>query len=288
MGLQSKEIKILETPRDAMQGLHTLIPLEKKVELIDSLLKVGFDILDVGSFVSPKAIPQMADTAEVIRQIDLSKTNTELFSLVVTESGGATAAGFREISYIGFPFSTSETFLRKNIRSDFNKSMETISGLQEICLRTHKTLVVYLSMAFGNPYGDPAGKEIILQWVDKLYKKGVSVISLSDITGVATPVMINDVYSSLALEFPQTEFGLHLHTTGENWYNKIDAAYKQGCRLFDGVVNGFGGCPMTGYELLGNLPTGNIIEYAEKNSISLKIDKEQFVKSRLLANEIFA
>ena len=284
----AKEIKILETPRDAMQGLHTYIPTRRKVELMNSLLRVGFDILDVGSFVSPKAIPQMADTPDVIRQLDLSQTATELFTLVVTVKGGERAAKFDELSYIGFPFSTSETFLRKNIKSDLDKSMETLIGLQDICLRSGKTLVVYLSMAFGNPYGDPSGKEIILHWTSKLVEMGVSIISLSDITGVATPAMISEVYSALYAEFPKTEFGLHLHTTGENGYNKVDAAYQQGCRLFDGVINGFGGCPMTGYELLGNLPTGNILEFAERNGIPLRIDKPRFEKSRLLADKIFS
>jgi hydroxymethylglutaryl-CoA lyase len=279
-------MKILETPRDAMQGLHSLIPLEKKMELMDSMLKVGFDILDVGSFVSPKAIPQMANTAEVIRRLDLTDSDTKLFVLVATNKGGEKAADFKKISYVGFPFSTSEIFLRKNINSDFEKSIQTIAGLQEVCLQSNKTLIVYLSMAFGNPYGDPSGKEIILQWVDRLCSMGVSIISLSDIIGVATPEMIRDIYSSLSSEFPKIEFGLHLHTTGEDWVNKINAAHNNGCSIFDGVINGFGGCPMTGYELLGNLPTGNIIEFAEKNNISLKIDKEQFRKCRLKADEI--
>ena len=200
--MQVKTIKILETPRDAIQGLDSLIPLPKKVELMNSLLKVGFDILDVGSFVSPKAIPQMADTEEVIRQLDLSQTNTKLFVLTGTAKGGGKAAGFENISYIGFPFSSSPTFLENNINSDFKRSMKTIVDLQEICIRTNKTLIVYLSMAFGNPYGDPTGKEIILQWVKKLQQIGVSIISLSDITGVATPEIIKEFYSSLSAEFP--------------------------------------------------------------------------------------
>ena len=284
--MEVNKIKILETPRDAIQGLDSLIPLTKKVELMNSLLKVGFDILDVGSFVSPKAIPQMADTEEVIRQLDLSQTNTKLFVLTVSAKGGEKAASFENISYIGFPFSTSSTFLRKNINSDFDKSMKTITDLQEICIRSNKTLIVYLSMAFGNPYGDSSGIEIIIKWVEKLQELGVSIISLSDITGVATPKMITEIFSSLSSKFPEIEFGLHLHTNRDDWYDKLDVAYKNGCRVFDGVINGLGGCPMSGYELLGNLPTGNIIEYAEKNNVFLKINKTEFLKSQQLANRI--
>ncbi len=284
--MEVNKIKILETPRDAIQGLDSLIPLPKKVELMNSLLKVGFDILDVGSFVSPKAIPQMADTEEVIRQLDLSQTNTKLFVLTVSASGGEKVARFENISFIGFPFSTSATFLKKNINSDFDKSMRTIADLQQICIRSNKTLIVYLSMAFGNPYGDPSGIEIIIKWVEKLQELGVSIISLSDITGVATPKMITEIYSSLSSKFPEIEFGLHLHTNRDDWYDKLDAAYKNGCRIFDGVINGLGGCPMSGYELLGNLPTGNIIEYAEKNNVFLKINKTEFLKSQQLANHI--
>jgi len=284
--LEVNKIKILETPRDAIQGLDSLIPLTKKVELMNSLLKVGFDILDVGSFVSPKAIPQMADTEEVIRQLDLSQTNTKLFVLTVSAKGGEKAASFENISYIGFPFSPSATFLKKNVNSDFDKSMKTITDLQEICIRSNKTLIVYLSMAFGNPYGDSSGIEIIIKWVEKLQELGVSIISLSDITGVATPKMITEIYSSLSSKFPEIEFGLHLHTNRDDWYDKLDVAYKNGCRVFDGVINGLGGCPMSGYELLGNLPTGNIIEYAEKNNVFLKINKTEFLKSQQLANRI--
>ena len=253
---------------------------------MNSLLRVGFDILDVGSFVSPKAIPQMTDTEALIRQLDLSQTNTKLFVLTVTAKGGEKAASFDNISYIGFPFSASPTFLKKNINSDFKRSIKTIVDLQEICIRSDKTLIVYLSMAFGNPYGDPTGKEIILQWVKKLHQIGVSIISLSDITGVATPDMIREIYSSLSLEFSEIEFGLHLHTNRDDWYDKIDAAYENGCRVFDGVINGLGGCPMSGYELLGNLPTANIIEYARKNNILLKINNAEFLKSEQLANHI--
>ncbi len=284
--MEVNKIKILETPRDAIQGLDSLIPLTKKVELMNSLLKVGFDILDVGSFVSPKAIPQMADTEEVIRQLDLSQTNTKLFVLTVSAKGGEKAASFENISYIGFPFSPSATFLKKNINSDFDKSMKTITDLQEICIRSNKTLIVYLSMAFGNPYGDSSGIEIIIKWVEKLQELGVSIISLSDITGVATPKMITEIFSSLSSKFPEIEFGLHLHTNRDDWYDKLDVAYKNGCRVFDGVINGLGGCPMSGYELLGNLPTGNIIEYAEKNNVFLQINKTEFLKSQQLANHI--
>lgn len=279
-------LKILETPRDAIQGLKNIIPLSKKVELINALLQVGFDIIDIGSFVSSKAIPQLGDTEDVIKKIDISATKSKLFVLTANKKGGEKAAQFEQISYIGFPFSISPVFLKRNINSDFNKALKTIDELQNICLKSKKKLIVYLSMAFGNPYGDPSGKEIILHWTEILSSKGIETISLSDIIGVATPEMINDTYASLSKEFSGIEFGLHLHIKKDDWYDKIDAAYKNGCKLFDGVINGIGGCPMTGYELLGNMPTGNILDYAQTNNISLAINKKKFIEAQLLAFQI--
>ncbi len=280
-------IKILETPRDAMQGLHKIIPTIDKIRLINALIKVGFDIIDVGSFVSNKIIPQLSDTDKVINGINLNGSNSKLFVLVANEKGGLTASKFSQITYIGFPFSVSETFLFKNIRADTDQAWKTILKLKELCDRTNKKLIVYLTMAFGNPYNDPSGIEILLNWTRKLYKIGIDTISLSDIIGVATAEQIGETYSELVQEFPAIEFGLHLHVQKTEWYNKLEAAFTGGCIIFDGVINGIGGCPMTGYELLGNLPTGNIIEFAEKKGIPLTINKPQFAAAFSLATSIF-
>ncbi len=277
---------ILETPRDAMQGLPGFIPTQKKVEALNEILRVGFDIVDIGSFVSDKAIPQFADMNEVIAGLDISGSDSDIFILVANEKGGETASEFQEIDIIGFPFSTSPTFLKKNINSNFVKAERTIDRLQNICVKTGKKLFIYFSMAFGNPYGDPETPGLIYEWTEKIVSKEVTTISLSDITGVATPGQIGEIYSNLTADFPETEFGIHLHVKGGDWYDKIDAAYKNGCKVFDGVINGLGGCPMTGYELLGNLPTGNLIEYADKNNIPLRVDKKRFEKAFLTSMEI--
>lgn len=279
-------MKIIETPRDAMQGLSRFIPTDKKVKLINALLQVGFDIIDVGSFVSQKAIPQLKDTGEVLNRIDISNTKSKLFVLVANTKGGKQASEFDKISYIGFPFSTSEKFLWKNIGSDFIKAEKTIDELQDLCLKTNKNLIVYLAMAFGNPYSDPSGMEIILNWIEKLHSKGINIISLSDIIGVATPELIEETYASLTKEFSDVEFGIHLHIKKDDWYDKIDAAYKNGCKIFDGVISGIGGCPMTGYELVGNLPTGNLLDYAQKNNVPISINQNMFNTARQLAFEI--
>ncbi len=272
-------IKILETPRDAMQGLHRIIPTEKKIELINALLEVGFDIIDVGSFASAKAIPQMNDTAEVLERIDMSESRSKLFVLVVNTRGALKASHYSQISYIGFPFSPSPTFLKKNINSDFEKAWKTIVEIQEICLKTNKTFMVYLSMAFGNPYGDPEDTDLIYYWIEKLHETGIKNISLSDIIGVVSPEKIDTVYSALKSYHNNIEFGLHLHIAKEDWNLKLDAAFRHGCTIFEGVINGLGGCPMTGYELLGNLPTINIIDWAANKSIPLMIDRNKLQKA---------
>jgi hydroxymethylglutaryl-CoA lyase len=279
-------IKILETPRDAIQGLHRIIPTRKKVELINALLKVGFDIVDIGSFVSAKAIPQMSDTGEVLEQIELKGSRSKLFVLVVNAKGAMTASKYSQISYIGFPFSPSPTFLKKNINSDFEKAWKTINDIQEIGIKTNKTFMVYLSMAFGNPYGDPDNIELIHHWTEKLYHLGIKTISLSDIIGTATPEKIEKVYSFLSHQYSSIEFGIHLHIRESDWYGKLDAAYRNGCRIFEGVINGLGGCPMTGYELLGNLQTGNIIEWANKNKLISQINHDRFRHALKTANRI--
>ncbi len=279
--------RILETPRDAMQSLHKRIPTDEKVRLMNALVKVGFDIIDVGSFVSPKVIPQLDDTAEVINQIDLTESRSKLFVLVANENGAQAAAMIGQITYIGFPFSVSETFLKRNINADMDGAWQTILKLKEICSKTNKKLIVYLTMAFGNPYGDPSTPEILFKWAQKLHEIDIKTVSLSDITGVAKPDQIFSVYSMLTNEFPTTEFGIHLHIREDDWYEKLDAAYTSGCSLYDGVINGFGGCPMTGYELLGNLPTGNIIEFANTKGIPVQVDKSKFNEAKRLATTLF-
>lgn len=279
-------LKILETPRDAMQGLNNYIPTSKKVELINSLLKVGFDIIDVGSIVSADAIPQLRDTNEVIRQIESFDTKSKLFVLVANMNGAKKAVEFDNINYLGFPFSTSETFLKKNINSTIEKTYQTIEGIQNLCNKSNKSLWVYLTMAFGNPYGDPSNIDIVLESLNRLHQSGINIVSLSDITGISTPEIITEYYKAINAEFPEIISGIHLHIKNDDWYDKIDAAYKNGCKIIDGVINGLGGCPMTGYELLGNLPTGNIIDYAKKNNIPLNIDEKNFSNARKVAMDI--
>lgn len=281
-------MKILETPRDAMQGLTEFIPTHTKVELINALLRVGFDILDAGSFVSEKAIPQLADTEEVIKQIDTTGSGTELFVLVANLSGAKKAAENEKIDYLGFPFSTSETFLLKNINAGFEKGWRLINEMQALCVKNNKNLMVYLAMAFGNPYGDPVSVEIIHEFAEKLNNIGVNNISLSDITGVASPEMIGRTFTLLTEKYPESGFGIHLHIKSNDWYDKIEAAHNNGCRIFDGVINGFGGCPMTGYEMLGNLPTVNILEFAKSKGIELTINKAEFNRAEILADIILS
>lgn len=279
-------MKILETPRDAMQGLAGIISTDKKVEMINALLKVGFDIVDVGSFVSEKAVPQMADTQEVIKQIDITSTRSKLFVLVVNLSGANRAADIKKIDYIGFPFSTSETFLKKNINATIDHGWQLVERIQEICVQSNKRFMVYLSMAFGNPYGDPVSVEIIHQYVDRLNTMGIKNISMSDIIGETSPELIEQTYSLLTKKYPHIDFGIHLHIKNNDWHDKIEMAFHNGCKIFEGVINGFGGCPMTGYEMVGNLPTANIIDFAKEKNITLKIDDENFFKAKSLANKI--
>ncbi|MBE0637224.1 MAG: hydroxymethylglutaryl-CoA lyase, partial [Bacteroidales bacterium] len=225
-------IKITEAPRDAMQGIKNFIPTDQKAALINSLLKVGFDIIDFGSFVSPKAIPQLSDTAEVIGKLDMSETKSKLMAIVGNAKGGQQAASFDEVTYLGFPFSFSETFLRMNINTTLEQARKTVDDLKDICLQRNKKLLVYISMAFGNPYGDPWSIDLILQWVKYLEQREIEVIALSDIIGIADGGMIGRVFGEVFSEVPGFDIGFHLHTTGHNWYEKIDAAYSRGCRRF--------------------------------------------------------
>ncbi len=271
-----------------MQGLHKIIPTSNKVKLINALLRVGFDIIDIGSFVSKSSVPQMSDTADVLNQIDLADTSSKILVLVVNQKGAEFAAGFEQIHFIGYPFSTSPVFLKRNINSDTDNAWKTINEIQNTSIRANKHFLVYLSMAFGNPYGDPDGIQLIYHWTEKLQGIGIKTINLSDITGVATPESIEKIYSMLTGNFPDIEFGIHLHINQDDGYRKIEAAHKNGCIIFDGVINGMGGCPMTGYELLGNLPTSTIIDFSIKNNIQINIARHRFSNAIVLANEILS
>ncbi len=280
-------MKITEAPRDAMQGIKTYIPAEKKAALINAILKVGFDIVDFGSFVSPKAIPQLRDTAEVIPMLDMEHTRSKLMAIVGNVKGAQEAAAFDEVTYVGYPFSFSETFLKLNINADVEKARRTVEDLQALCLQKNKKLLVYISMAFGNPYGDPWSVDLIVKWARYLCDLGIEIIALSDIIGAANGKMIGEVFEGIYSELPCVDIGLHLHTQEHNWHEKVDAAYRVGCRRFDGVMSGIGGCPMAGYELVGNLNTRHLLEYCENNNISHHLSKEAFDKAFVTAMKTY-
>ena len=280
-------MKIIETPRDGMQGLKILIPTQLKADYINLLLKVGFDTVDIGSFVSLKAIPQLKDTAEVIHKLDLSATKSKLMVLIANKKGCEIAAQFNEIDFITFPFSISPTFLKRNINSNPEKSLNTIVELLNICDKANKKLVVYIAMGFGNPYGDDWNLDLVEKWVNILYRLGIQIIPFSDILGNSTAERIKTVFSTIIPKFPDMEFGLHLHTKPNDWYEKIDAAYKSGCSRFDTVINGLGGCPMADDKLLGNLDTKNLLYYLDKKNIQYNIDKKAFENTIKMATKIF-
>lgn len=279
--------KIIECPRDAMQGIHDFIPTSQKIRYIQQLLKVGFDTLDAGSFVSPKAIPQMKDTAEVLRKLDLSTTKTRLLCIVANNKGADDAVNFDEISYLGFPFSVSETFQIRNTNSTIEEAVTRVDYIQNLCLKHNKQLVVYLSMGFGNPYGDPWSPEIVSFWMDHMVKKGIRTISLSDTIGVSNPENIRLIYSQLSKDHPETEIGAHLHTRPESWREKIQAAYDSGCTRYDGAIKGYGGCPMAADTLTGNMPTENLLRFLKDNRESPGVDEEQFSIAMEMANQVF-
>jgi len=281
------KIKIIESPRDAMQGLTRFIPTNDKARYINSLLKVGFDTIDFGSFVSPKAIPQLKDTAEVLSKLDLSNTDTKLLVIIGNQRGAETAVQYDEIQYLGYPFSISPTFLKRNINSTIEKSVNTVSDLLNICHKNKKELVIYISMAFGNPYGDQWNPDIVADWVYRLSKMGVKIMPLSDTVGISTKKNIALLFSTLVPEFPEVEFGFHLHTTIRHWYRKINSAFINGCQRFDTVINGLGGCPMAENRLVGNLRTSNLLEYFEINYVPIELDEEAFEEAYGLALEVF-
>ena len=283
-----KKIKIIECPRDAMQGIKTFIPTELKANYIQSLLRVGFDTLDFGSFVSPKAIPQMRDTKEVLDKLDLSGTRTKLLSIVANLRGAEMACSIDSIDYLGFPFSISENFQMRNTHKTISESEIVLKDILEITKKLNKKLVVYMSMAFGNPYGDPWDVEIVGEWADRLQSMGVEILSLSDTIGSSKPESISYLFSNLIPKFPHIEFGAHLHTHPNSWYEKLNAAYNAGCYRFDGAIQGFGGCPMACDSLTGNMPTEKIISYFNSENIDTQIDVLPFESAHNSASKLFS
>jgi len=282
-----QKVKIIECPRDAMQGIKDWIPTEKKVQYIQSLLRCGFDTIDVGSFVSPKAIPQMTDTAEVLSKLDLSKTESKLLAIVANVRGAEAAVLRSEIQYLGYPFSISENFQMRNTHKTIAQSIETLKEILALAEANDKEVVAYLSMGFGNPYGDPWSVEIVGEWTEKLSEMGVKILSLSDTVGSSTPEIISYLFSKLISKYPQIEFGAHLHTTPTAWHEKVDAAYKAGCRRFDGAIQGFGGCPMAKDELTGNMPTEKMLSYFTAEKVDCNINTMSFESSHNEATKIF-
>lgn len=285
--VKNTALQLVECPRDAMQGWKTFIPTEQKVAYLNSLLQVGFHTLDFGSFVSPKAIPQMADTAQVIPRLDLSKTDTKLLAIIANQRGAEEAVVFDEISYLGFPFSISETFQMRNTNSDIQTSLERVADIQDLCIKNNKKLVIYISMGFGNPYGDPYSEELVFEWVNKIIALDVEIISLADTVGVATPQQVFDVTDYLVQSLPDTTIGVHLHSTPQNWQAKLEAAVNAGCKRFDGALKGIGGCPMADDELVGNMNTEWMIDYFVQNNMDLALNPEALTQSLQMAGKIF-
>ena len=280
-------MKIIECPRDAMQGVEEFIPTETKVKYIHQLLRIGFDTLDVGSFVSPKVVPQMRDTAEVLRQLDMERTTTKLLAIVANTRGAKEACMFKDINYVGFPLSISETFQERNTNKSISEALTTVSEIHEICSATGKTLVVYISMGFGNPYGDPYDVGLVGQFVDILSTLEIRIISLADTIGISTPDQIRYLFTSLTPQFPDIEFGAHLHSNPLTAREKIQAAFEAGCRRFEGAIKGFGGCPMADDRLVGNVATEEIISYLDLKNAAPVLDREALGEAMTLADSVF-
>lgn len=280
-------MKLIECPRDAMQGMEHFIPTETKSAYINQLLKVGFDTIDFGSFVSPKAIPQMRDTAEVLGQLKLDGTSSKLLAIVANLRGASEAASFAEISYLGFPLSISETFQQRNTNKSILEALNVLSEIQDVCVAKGKTLVTYISMGFGNPYKDPYDVGVVAKFVDILSTLDVSIVSLADTIGVSQPDQIRYLFSTLSKSFPKIELGAHLHSNPFTAREKIDAAFSSGCRRFDGAIKGYGGCPMAVDELVGNLATETIVQYLLEKNDAPKIDMIEFGKSVAMADGVF-
>lgn len=282
-----KQIKIIECPRDAMQGIKDFIPTVNKVQYIQALLRVGFDTIDVGSFVSPKAIPQMVDTAEVLANLDLSNTKSKLLTIVANTRGATEASKYNEIDYLGFPFSISENFQMRNTHKTIAQSVVTLQEILNIADKSNKQVVAYLSMGFGNPYGDPWNVEIVGEWTERLGNMGVKILSLSDTIGSSNPENISYLFSNLIPSYPNIEFGAHLHTTPSTWFEKVNAAYSAGCCRFDGAIQGFGGCPMAKDELTGNMPTEKLLSFFTAKKTHNDLNALSFESAYNEATKIF-
>ena len=285
--MENKKVKLIECPRDAMQGWKSFIPTAIKINYINALLQVGFDTIDFGSFVSPKAIPQMADTVDVLKGLKVENLTTKLLAIVANVRGAEEAVLHEAISYLGFPFSISSTFQLRNTNTTLLASLDSVADIQKLCIKNHKKLVVYISMGFGNPYGDDYNETIVNFWVDKMVQIGVEIISIADTVGLATAEQISSVLQSLIPAYPGIEIGVHLHSTAANWQAKVDAALLAGCNRFDGALKGIGGCPMAGDVLVGNMDTGLMIPYFKQQNLLNGIDLKALEKCNRMASEIF-
>lgn len=281
------QIEWIECPRDAMQGIHDFISTDKKAAYINALLKVGFDVIDFGSFVSPKAIPQLRDTAEVLSKLELNN-GSKLLSIVANKRGAEDASRFDEINYLGFPFSISETFQRRNTNGSIEEAVIRVEEIQNICVQSNKDLVIYISMGFGNPYGDPYHPEIAAHWISKLKELGINTFALSDTIGIANPTSIKEMFKMLIPEFKTTKIGAHLHSTPDSWEEKIAATIESGCYRIDSAVKGFGGCPMAEDELTGNLPTEKLYTYFKDNEIPVGLDENLLHEAVVASSSVFA
>ncbi|MFY0643293.1 MAG: hydroxymethylglutaryl-CoA lyase [Bacteroidia bacterium] len=282
---QIGDVKIIECPRDAMQGLHHFIPTELKIEYLNKLLKVGFHTIDCASFVSPKAIPQLKDSREVLNAIEHEQSDTKLSVIVANTRGAKDAVEFEQVDYLGYPFSISEQFQQRNTNSSIRESLDTVKEIYDITLSKGKEMVIYISMGFGNPYGEDWSNQLVLDWVGQLHQLGLKDFSISDTVGISKPPQIESVFSELIGAFENAEFGAHFHTRPDEWKEKVEAAHKNGCKRFDGAIKGYGGCPMAKDELVGNMPTERLIEYFGLESVKLK--KAPFQEAFEFANKVF-
>ena len=285
--METNKVKLIECPRDAMQGWKQFIATGKKVEYLNSLLRVGFHTIDFGSFVSAKAIPQMSDTHGVLKMLDLSATTSKLLAIVANVRGATDAVQYKQIHYLGFPLSVSETFQQRNTNASIADALARVTEIQNLCLKHNKQLVVYISMGFGNPYGDAYNPEIVFRYVAKLVAEGIQIISLADTVGVATAGDINALTSHLIKALPQIEIGVHLHSSAQAWREKVDAAYSAGCRRFDGALKGIGGCPMADDKLVGNMATEWLLEYLSEKNAAPQLNENALQASIRLAEQIF-
>lgn len=285
--IETNKMILVECPRDAMQGWKHFIPTNQKIDYLNALIKVGFDVLDCGSFVSAKAIPQMADTAQVIESLDLNFSSTKLLVIVANVRGAEEAVGFDKISYIGFPFSISPSFQQRNTNSTLEESFERVKAIQALCIAHHKELVIYLSMGFGNPYGDPYNEEILLYWAEKMAALNIKTISLADTVGLATPNQISSALEILIPKYPSIQFGVHLHASLDNWKPKLAAAIQAGCNRIDGALKGIGGCPMAQDDLIGNMDTEQIIHYLANQQMLKGINQQQLQLCSNMVSTVF-